>query len=90
MVTLTIDPSAKTPSLASTVNVGGGTWNYGTEPNGGFKGCYSQYTHPSKYHSSTAIIASSNDKGYANAGSWSYAYATAGWAYTCNVYWGTY
>lgn len=90
MVTLTIDPSAKAPSLATTTNVGGGTWNYGTERNDGFKGCYSQYTHPSKYHSSTAIIASSNNKAYANAGNWSYAYSTAGWAYTCHVYWGTY
>lgn len=71
-------------------SVGGGTWNYGSRlglvpP----KTCWSNYKHNTKYHSSTAILASSNVTGYANARSWSYAKTGAGAAYTCYTYWNT-
>lgn len=73
------------------VNVGGGTWNYGSAvaiwpP----KTCWSNYVHSTKYHSSTAVIGQSNVKVYANAGSWSNANTWAGAAYTCYAYWATY
>ncbi|WP_405880675.1 lactococcin 972 family bacteriocin [Streptomyces sp. NBC_01136] len=73
------------------VSAGGGTWSYGTvADSSGLKGCYSDYLHNSKYHSATAIIANGTDKEYANSGYWADAYAYAGWAYTCHVYWSTY
>lgn len=80
-----------TVSPLTTKNIGGGTWNYGSglsfpHP----KTCWSNYIHNSKYHSSTAIIANSNVKVYANAGSWSNASTWAGAAWTCNAYWATY
>jgi hypothetical protein len=73
------------------VNVGGGTWNYGSSyavwpP----KTCWSNYKHNSKYHSSAAIMASNNSTRYANAGYWSEAKVTSGAAYTCYTYWNTY
>lgn len=75
----------------SVVNVGGGTWQYGSylgtyNP----KTCYSYYVHNQKYHSSTVIIANGNDKQYGNATYWSNASAWAGAAYTCYVYYSTY
>ncbi|POX49841.1 lactococcin 972 family bacteriocin [Streptomyces sp. Ru72] len=75
----------------STVNVGGGTWSYGTTTGSwGLKRCYSNYVHPSKYHSATSVMADGNDKTYANAGSWANSHVDAGWAYTCYAYWATY
>ncbi|MCW3741863.1 lactococcin 972 family bacteriocin, partial [Burkholderia cenocepacia] len=44
----------------------GGVWTYGS----GNGGAYSNYYHPSKYHSSTVVSrkTGSSDKGYAGAG----------------------
>jgi lactococcin 972 family bacteriocin len=72
-------------------NVGGGTWVYGTR-NGGLDGttCYSNYVHPSKKHSATAIKAGHEDKDTKNAAVWAKAAVTAGAAYTCYTYWGVY
>ncbi|MBO1416238.1 lactococcin 972 family bacteriocin [Streptomyces sp. FH025] len=79
---------AGSANLSNVVNVGGGTWSYGTVADGsGLKGCYSNYLHNSKGHGATAILANSNDKVHASAGNWANAYAVAGWAYTCNTYW---
>jgi hypothetical protein len=90
-VAITVDQSSDTVTPLTVVNVGGGTWNYGTYVGSdGWKHCYSQYTHPSAYHSATAIIANANNKAYANAGSWANADAHAGYAYTCYAYWNTY
>ena len=90
---ITLDERAPRTGVAplTVVNIGGGTWNYGSAigiwpP----KTCWSNYIHNSKYHSSTAIIANSNVKVYANAGSWSNASTWAGAAYTCYAYWATY
>lgn len=88
MVTLHIKPGTVTPM--TTVSAGGGTWNYGSGISGVYKSCWSDYVHPTKYHSATAVIGSSTSKYYNNAGSWADAYATAGLSYTCNVYWATY
>ncbi|MGH3663447.1 MAG: lactococcin 972 family bacteriocin [Micromonosporaceae bacterium] len=40
-----------------------------------------------RYHSSTASMASQTRTDYASAGYWSEASVTAGWAYTCYTYW---
>ncbi|MCF2528335.1 lactococcin 972 family bacteriocin [Yinghuangia soli] len=72
-------------------DVGGGTWNHGTASADSLnKSCYSNYVHPKKDHSSTAIMASGNDKGYAKPGAWSKASVTAGAAHTCYAYWAVY
>ncbi|MEU8435959.1 lactococcin 972 family bacteriocin [Streptomyces sp. NPDC029216] len=90
MATITIDDSSSF-TVQTVKNVGGGTWSYGTAlASNGLKTCYSNYVHPSKYHSSTAVLAGGTDKKYANARSWTNAHVTAGHAYTCHVYWGTY
>lgn len=56
---------------------GGGVWTYGSA-NGG---AYSNYYHPSKYHSSTVSSRwnSSSDKGYAGAGGTSRAWIRTSW-----------
>jgi len=72
------------------VNVGGGTWNYGTEIIGAQKHVWSYYYHPDKYHSATAIIHTSNQKTYAYAGSWANADAYGPTNYTGYAYWNTY
>ncbi|CAL9539338.1 hypothetical protein SUDANB120_04213 [Streptomyces sp. enrichment culture] len=78
------------PAVAS-VSVGGGTWHYGTSAgSGGLKKCYSNYIHPTKKHSASVAIASQTDKDIQNADIWAKASRTAGWAYTCNTYWGVY
>jgi lactococcin 972 family bacteriocin len=90
-VAITVDQSSDTVTPMTVVNVGGGTWSYGTYVDGGgWKHCYSQYVHNTKYHSATAIIANGNNKVYANAGYWANADAKAGLAYTCYAYWSTY
>jgi hypothetical protein len=60
-----------TPVFATIVNVGGGTWNYGTAyqfPTG--KHVWSHYVHPTNTHSATAICASQNWKVFAGPGIW--------------------
>lgn len=56
----------------TTVNVGGGTWDYGTGPTWyGGKQVWSEYFQPYLMHDSTAIIGSSHVTDYGNAGQWS-------------------
>ncbi|MFJ8274826.1 lactococcin 972 family bacteriocin [Streptomyces sp. NPDC094154] len=69
---------------------GGGTWNYGTVLDGIYKGCYSNYIHPTKQHSASVSIGNATDKVIKNADIWANAYATSGAAHTCNAYWNTY
>lgn len=69
---------------------GGGTWCNGTslQPgSGGIKNCYSNYVHPSNYHSSTAVLGPSNSKRFASAGYWSNANVIDGLQHTCYTYW---
>lgn len=79
------------PAFATVVNVGGGTWNYGTAyvfPTS--KRVWSNYVHNSKYHSATSIIGSTQQKRFAPATQWANTSltgpATAGTA----TYWATY
>lgn len=84
------DPDAGI-SPFSVINVGGGTWDYGSVVNPWLtKDCWSNYVHNGKYHSSTAIIGGAQTKRYAQAGAWSNAAKTAGAAHTCYAYWATY
>lgn len=55
----------------------GGVWTYGS----GNDGAYSNYYHPSKYHSSTVVSrkTGSSDKGYAGAGGTSRAWIHTSW-----------
>lgn len=55
----------------------GGVWTYGS----GNGGAYSNYYHPSKYHSSTVVSrkTGSSDKGYAGAGGTSRAWIRTSW-----------
>lgn len=79
------------PALATIVNVGGGTWNYGTSysfPT--TKNVWSHYVHPSKYHSATAIGGSNNVKRYANAGTWANADTDCNVSQSAAEYWNTY
>ena len=63
---------------------GGGVWTYGSS-NGG---AYSNYYHPSKYHSSTVSSRwnSSSDKGYAYAGGTSRAWIRTAWGEQVSFY----
>ncbi|MFI6209377.1 lactococcin 972 family bacteriocin [Streptomyces sp. NPDC051041] len=74
----------------ATKDVGGGTWSYGTTLDGVYKGCYSNYIHPTKKHSASVAIADGTDKDTQNADVWAKAYRTAGVAHTCYTYWGVY
>ncbi|MEV5337272.1 lactococcin 972 family bacteriocin [Streptomyces sp. NPDC052676] len=76
----------KTPRVSK----GGGTWNYGTTRDGAYKGCYSNYIHPTKKHSASVSIADGTDKDIREKDIWAKAYAKAGAAHTCNAYWGVY
>ena len=74
----------------TTVNVGGGTWNYGSSSAGwNQKRCYSHYIHKTKRHSASVVIGSQEQTVYANAGQWARAERTGGWFDTCNTYWWT-
>lgn len=76
------------PALAS-VNVGGGTWNYGSSHNvfSWSASVYSNYYHPTHHHSGTSVCGSVNHTVHANAGSW--ANSSAGCSYTdsTSAYW---
>jgi hypothetical protein len=79
------------PTYATIVNVGGGTWNYGTEQEALWgKHVWSHYVHNTLRHSATAICASQNVKIFANPIAWADADVH------CNVwdsaaeYWATY
>ena len=91
MVAITVNPSSRSVTPKTVKDVGGGTWSYGTyTASDGEKVCYSNYVHPTKYHSSTAVLAGGSKKRYADAEAWSTASVTAGQVYTCYAYWGTY
>ncbi|MFJ5778562.1 lactococcin 972 family bacteriocin [Streptomyces sp. NPDC093094] len=90
MVAIDADPAGRTAAPLDVVQVGGGTWSYGTEVDGLLKGCHSHYTHPSLYHSAMAITGDASDRQYADAGAWAKARGSAGFGFTCYVYWATY
>lgn len=90
---ITIDDTAPDGGVTpfASVSVGGGTWSYGSGSHSATqKGCYSNYKHNSKYHSSAAIIGNDASTVYAKAGLWSKAYAHNGLLLTCHTYWNTY
>ncbi|MFI0815475.1 lactococcin 972 family bacteriocin [Streptomyces sp. NPDC021115] len=70
--------------------VGGGTWSYGTGTDGAYKGCYSDYIHPSKKHSASIAIGGNTDKDVREADVWAKAYGKSGMGHTCYTYWGIY
>lgn len=99
MVTITVDASGKATAIDSAgrsvkpntvVSAGGGTWSYGSAADGIWKGCWSDYVHPTDEHSATAIIGPNEDKEYNSANNWADAQADSGWAQTCYAYWDTY
>jgi lactococcin 972 family bacteriocin len=77
-------------ALATTENVGGGLWQYGTTT----ADVYSNYHHPSLYHSSTAcnagVLGDKCDQGVAAAGAWAYASIGKSWLGGNTAYWNTY
>jgi len=80
-----------TPNTCTSPQGVGDSWCYGTSyaPDG-TKTCYSNYTHPTKYHSATAKIGSSTQKSYAQAGRTANATAYGGSGATCYAYWDVY
>ncbi|WP_078870837.1 lactococcin 972 family bacteriocin [Streptomyces caatingaensis] len=88
MVEIKVDPNAKLAAPMASKNVGGGTWEYGTELTPGGKRCYSYYYHGSKLHNATVEIGGGSLKVGAKAGETARASKTAGAAYTCHAYWG--
>jgi len=77
--------------FANVQNVGGGTWNYGTDTNWLIgKHSWSHYVHPSIYHSGTAICASNNVKVYAYGGTWANADDSCSVWQSAAQYWNTY
>jgi lactococcin 972 family bacteriocin len=90
MAVIEVDPSSRTVEPATTKDVGGGVWTYGTEIVTGGKRCYSYYFHGSKQHSATAKIAGSQTKAVEAAGRTAKASRTAGAAYQCYTYWGVF
>ncbi len=83
--------SGVTPNTCTSPQGVGDSWCYGTSVSSdGTKTCYSNYTHPTKYHSATAQIASSTKKSYAQAGNTANATAYGGSGATCYTYWNVY
>ncbi len=79
------------PALATVVNVGGGTWNYGSSYSfPSTKNAWSHYVHPTKYHSATSICGSENHKVYNVAGSWANANSQCNVFQSDAAYWATY
>jgi lactococcin 972 family bacteriocin len=79
------------PALATTVNVGGGTWTYGTSyvfPI--LKDVYSKYINNMYYHSATAIGGTATQKVYAVAHNWANAGIRCGASETGYTYWANY
>lgn len=75
-----------TPAYATVVNVGGGTWNYGTT----MGSTWSHYQHNQVKHWGTAICGSENKKVIKPAGVWANAEAGCGWFDDKAAYWGKY
>ncbi|MFC4507416.1 MULTISPECIES: lactococcin 972 family bacteriocin [Streptomyces] len=67
--------AAASPALATTVDVGGGTWSYGT----GANSVWSNYKHPSVNHSSSVRGAYWSYSGCTKPGVWSLASADEGY-----------
>lgn len=90
-VALVFALASATPVFATIVNVGGGTWNYGTSYSFPFtKNVWSHYVHNTKYHSATAICAANNVKVFANATFFANADTTCGLTDSAAEYWATY
>src|SRR5665811_1667274 len=90
-VALFLALAGATPVLATIVNVGGGTWSYGSDyvfP--ASQNVYSDYVHPTKYHSATAICGSAYMKTYAYANNWAAANAGCAIWDSNAAYWNTY
>ena len=71
-----------------TAAAGGGVWSYGSYIDQiGRKVCYSQYWHPSRTHSASAVLDSGFVRQSAPAGYTAYA-SVARWTFgTCYAYW---
>lgn len=86
VVELTIDDSAGRVTPKVVIDVGGGTWSYGSyaTPNGQY--CYSNYLHPKENHSATVRMAGDEDWSRQGPGDVAQAHLTRGAAYTCKTY----
>ncbi|MER5783084.1 lactococcin 972 family bacteriocin [Streptomyces mobaraensis] len=74
-----------------TKRVGGGTWTYGGGmASNGRHLCYSNYVHPDKVHSATAVLGVDVDKRYNEPDLWAKASVVDSWDETCETYWGVY
>lgn len=78
---------AAAPALATVVNVGGGTWNYGVQNQGGT--VWSNYHHPTRKHRSSVIngYGEYDNSGCKSANVWSYASLRADPNHTDHSYW---
>ncbi|MGO4583981.1 lactococcin 972 family bacteriocin [Arthrobacter sp. 2RAF6] len=92
LLVLGLGVASAAPAMAGTiVNVGGGTWSYGTSFQAPwFKNVWSHYVNPTQYHSATAIGGPHNVKIYANAGSWANADTQCGSGESAAQYWNNY
>lgn len=71
----------------SCIHASGGEWCQGrTTVMPGVQLCWSDYFHPTKYHSSTVQLAGDSQKSYNKAGEWSAASLKGGQAYRCYTY----
>lgn len=74
----------------TSVDVGGGTWNYGSSYSFPFsKKCWSNYFHPTLLHSGTAIIGSTNITQFGAPEEWADATAYGPLNEECQAYWDT-
>lgn len=76
----------------SSVNVGGGVWDYGTSAVGlNQKQVWSNYNHPTLVHSSSCSIGTlMSQSGKTAKGTTSYSSAVGSWGDTTHAYWNTY
>lgn len=76
IATVAVTGGLAAPALATTTNVGGGTWSYGTSSSS----VYSNYLHPTRLHGSSVkrgdTVFRSN---CAAAGTWAKASASKSW-----------
>ncbi len=70
-------------------HVGGGEWDHGVTRTSGTH-TWSNYYNALYYHSSTSTCGSAADKGYNNAGSWSWAQTWCGYFEGTGAYWSNY
>jgi len=69
-------------------DVGGGTWNYGSSYSFPFSmKCWSNYFHPTDFHSATAIIGSNNQTSFGAPDQWADATVYGSLTGTCQTYW---